>query len=185
MIEFEPACSQMNEVLSGIGEEALTRASPCTDYSVGDLIDHVDQVARLFTALARHDPGEMANTPADPRTEHLGPEWKDTVPQHVWILGQAWHDSAAWQGDAPLPGDLSNQTWGKIALTELVVHGWDIARATDQPFDLSEDTLRPCLDHVTAFLPGSPFPALWGPATQVAAGATLLDQIVAVTGRTP
>jgi hypothetical protein len=30
--------------------------------------------------------------------------------------------------------------WGKIALTELVVHGWDIAKATGQPFDLPEGT---------------------------------------------
>jgi hypothetical protein len=60
----------------------------------------------------------------------------------VRSLGKAWDDPAVWEGMGNVPGsDLSNSTWGKIALTELVVHGWDIATATGEAFDLPENTL--------------------------------------------
>jgi hypothetical protein len=46
----------------------------------------------------------------------------------VRTLGKAWGDSAVWEGTGNVPGsDLSNEKWGKITLTEMVVHGWDIA----------------------------------------------------------
>jgi hypothetical protein len=66
-----------------------------------------------------------------------------------------------------------------------VVHGWDIATATGQPFELPDVTLRACLDHVAAFLPNAPAPALWGPPVEVDRGATLVDRIVATAGRVP
>ena len=108
------------------------------------------------------------------------------VTVHVRALGEAWDNPAAWQGSSDAGGlGLPNELWGKIALTEMVVHGWDIARATRQPFDLPEDTLRACLDHVAVFVPNAPLPELWGTTVEVPEGAPLLDRIAAITGRTP
>lgn len=101
-------------------------------------------------------------------------------------LGEAWDDPEAWQGSTAAAGvELSNELWGTIALPEMVVHGWDIARSIGRPFDLPDDTLKACLDHVAEFVPRAPVPELWGPAVDVPADASPLDQIVAITGRTP
>ena len=70
--------------------------------------------------------------------------------------------------------ELSNTTWGKITLTELVVHGWDIAIAIGHPFDLPEHTLQACFDHVAVFVPNAPLPDLWGPPVEVPQDAALL-----------
>lgn len=175
----------MIAVLAGVTDSQLTSPSPCAEYTVGDLIDHVDQVCRGATALARRA-AELPGTGIGPDAVHLGPGWRDSVARHVRELGEAWDDPAAWQGSGSVPGsELSDEMWGKIALTELVVHGWDIARATGQPFGLPEHTLQACLDHVAAFVPNAPVPALWGPPAGVAPDAALLDRIVAITGRTP
>jgi uncharacterized protein (TIGR03086 family) len=183
VIDLKPACHRMIEVLAGATDDQLTSSSPCTEYTVGDLINHVDEVSRGATALAHHTawlPG------TGPDAAHLDPGWRDSVARHLRELGEAWDDPAAWQGGANVPGsDLSNEMWGKITLTELVVHGWDIAKATGQPFDLPEHTLQACLDHVAKFVPNAPFPALWGPPVAVAPDATLLNRIVAITGRAP
>jgi uncharacterized protein (TIGR03086 family) len=186
VIDPKPACQGMIHVLAGVTDAQLTSSSPCTEYTVGDLIHHIEQVSRGSTALALQDTDELRGVATGPEAVHLGPDWRDGVAQHVRTLGKVWHDPAAWHGSGNVPGsDLSNEMWGKITLTELVVHAWDIAKATGQPFDLPEHTLRACLDHVSDFVPNAPVPALWGPPVDVASDATLIDRIVATTGHRP
>src|ERR1700676_4184396 len=171
----------MIEVLGGVADDRLTSPSPCTEFTVGDLIDHVDLVAQGATALARGS-SELPDT----GYSNLEPDWRATVTEHVRALGKAWDDPAGWGGMGKVPGsDLFNSTWGKIALTELVVHGWDIATATGQAFDLPEHTLQACLEHVAVFVPNAPSPDLWGPPVEVPHDAALLDRNLAVTGRAP
>jgi uncharacterized protein (TIGR03086 family) len=194
MIDLLPAGDRMVEVLAGIGEDRLTDPTPCAEYTVGDLVDHVDQVCLGFASLARREPGEGAGAGSgEGAGEGAGTEgvhrragWRDTVTRHVRELGKAWEDASAWRGSTELSGlELSNALWGKIALTELVVHGWDLAVATGQPFDLPEHTLRACHEHVAEFVPKAPIPSLWGQPARVGPDATLLERIVAITGRNP
>ena len=181
MIDLKPACEAMIEVLAGLADDRLTSPSPCTEYTVGDLIDHVDLVAQGATAFALG-----SSQLPDTGYSHLKPDWRDTVTQHVRALGKAWDDPAVWEGTGNVPGsDLSNSTWGNIALTELVVHGWDIATATCQAFDLPENTLQACFEHVAVFVPNAPLPDLWGLPVEVPPDAALLDRILAITGRAP
>ncbi|MER5394881.1 TIGR03086 family metal-binding protein [Saccharopolyspora sp. NPDC002686] len=178
MIDLKPACEQLTELLAGITDEQLDRPTPCAEYAVRDLVAHVDEAAWGFASLAR----EEDDQPVPP----LGADWRDVVSEHARDLGVAWGDAAAWEGRTPAAGvELTNAQWGRIALTEVVVHGWDLAQATGQPFDLPEPTLRACLEHVEEFVPEAPIPELWGTAVDVPADAPLLDRIVAITGRRP
>jgi uncharacterized protein (TIGR03086 family) len=180
MIDLKPASEQMAELVSGTTNEQLAAPTPCIEYTVDDLIDHVDLVVQGATALA------LGDEFPDAAYSHLEPDWQDTLVQHLRALGKAWDDPAAWEGTSNVPGsDLSNTMWGKITLTELVVHGWDLARATSQPFDLPEQTLLACFEHVAVFVPNAPVPELWGPPIEVPPDASLLERFVAMTGRVP
>ena len=87
-----------------------------------------------------------------------------------WMqLRPAWRVPAAWEGmtqagGATLPAPIA----GQVALNELVVHGWDLARATGQSFDPAESVVRGSYE----FLAASPNPAarthLWagGPGSR-------------------
>jgi uncharacterized protein (TIGR03086 family) len=186
VIDLNPVCERMTKVLAGVTDGQLTNSSPCALWTVGDLIDHVDQVALVFTALAIQDTHRLQNAATDPDAAHLDPNWQESISQHLRTLGESWDKPAAWKGSGNVPGsDLSNETWGKITLTELVVHGWDIARATGQPFDLPEPSLRACFEHVAEFVPNAPVPALWGPSVDIATDEALMDRIVGITGRRP
>lgn len=44
--------------------------------------------------------------------------------------------------------DFPAEAGGLIALTEVVVHGWDVARATGQPCDIDSESANPVLAHV-------------------------------------
>jgi uncharacterized protein (TIGR03086 family) len=181
MIDLQPACRRMAEVLTGVTDDQLKGATPCTDYTVGDLVDHIDEVSKGFAALARKESADNHSDAAPPAHD-----WRRRVTGNVLALGESWTDPAAWHGTTDA-GDLEldNAVWGRIALTEMVVHGWDLAVATSQPFELPEGTLRACLDHVSEFVPRAPVPTLWGPTVAVPDEAPLLDRIIGITGRMP
>lgn len=178
MIDLKPACEQMIVLVEAVAADQLADPTPCADYRVRDLLAHVDTVSTGLVAAAP-PAGEPAPLSFD------GP-WKAQLSDRVRNLGVAWADPAAWDGLSDRAGrQLPNQVWGKIVLTELVVHGWDVATATGQSLDLPEPTLRACLDHVADFVPRAPIPQLWGRPAAVADDAPLIDRIVGITGRTP
>lgn len=180
VIDFGPACEQLIEIVAGIDDGRLGAPTPCTDYAVKDLLAHVDQVAVGFAAVARKSDG------GEEPPVGFGNGWRDQLSTRLRELATAWRAPDAWKGTGKAAGiELPSETWGKIAFTEVVVHGWDLARATARPFALPEETLRACWEHVSVFVPQAPIPGLWGPAVPVPGDAPLLDRILGVTGRRP
>ncbi len=87
-------------------------------------------------------------------------------------------------GGVTLPAEVA----GHVALHELVLHGWDIARASGQPFDSDPGTLHTCLESVSAMYPPDRperREGVFGPAVEVPADAELVDRVVGLAGRDP
>lgn len=84
-------------------------------------------------------------------------------------------------GGVDLPGEVAHM----VALNELVIHGWDLARSTGQKYEADEANLRVSLAMLTPSddnpLPERPF----GPPVPVPADAPLIDRAVAMSGRRP
>ena len=65
-------------------------------------------------------------------------------------LAAAWRDPAAWEGMTRAGGvDFPAEVGGFVALTEVVIHGWDVASATGQPYDVDADSADAVLPHVS------------------------------------
>ena len=84
--------------------------------------------------------------------------------------------------------DLPARMAGKIALNELVLHGWDTARASGQPFDCDPRTLEASREFVT--LMSTPEEeagreGLFGPVVEVSADAPRLERVIGLSGRNP
>ena len=74
---------------------------------------------------------------------------------------------------------------GIVALTEVVIHGWDVAVATGQDYDVDPATLRAVLAHVSRSIAAE---AGRGPVRArgaVADDAPALDRVIALSGRDP
>jgi len=74
---------------------------------------------------------------------------------------------------------------GRVALNELALHGWDLARATSQPHEPGEEALRVSYDLVAATPDGHAREGMFGPAIAVPADAPLLDLVAGLSGRDP
>jgi len=182
MLDLKPAAQGLIDLLGMIDPTEFDYPTPCTEYTVADLLEHLDEMARGSTALASRAPEPVAAGSPITLSDN---GWRDTLSCHLRDLAAAWAEPCAWEGTTDVGIELPNAVWGRIALAELVVHGWDLTQALDRPFSLPEPTLLGCLDHVTEFIPNAPIPELWGSTVSISADAPLLDRIVAITGRMP
>ena len=182
------AADRMTRLLEAVADGSMEATTPCPDLPLGALIDHVGGFAKVFAASARKELGEFTAQPPDPRAENLEPGWRARMTADLSALADAWDASDAWQGMTRAGGqDLPGAMAGRIALDELVVHGWDIARATGQPFDCDAATLREVESTVQQVRDGNDgdIPGLFGPVLAIADDADAIERVLSLTGRSP
>lgn len=185
MIDMTSACASAADLVRTVGDDELTGPTPCSEMSVAALVSHLGGLAAAFTAAAAKQFGDLTDSPPAV-SELLDDGWRVSYPQRLMAMAAAWGDPAAWEGMSRAGGvDFPADVGGRIALTEVVVHGWDLARATGRPYAVDDDVLRAVLPHVTEFASGAPVEGLFAAAIPVNDDAPLLDRVIALTGRNP
>jgi uncharacterized protein (TIGR03086 family) len=187
MIDLEPATTTLTRIVEGLRDDQLSDRTPCLDTSVADLLDHVDGFSLAFTAAANKTtlPGEQAPTPDG---SNLGKDWRERIPSRLAALAEAWREDAAWTGMTRAGGqDLPGEVAGVIALDEVVIHSWDLAVATGQPFSCEPALVDAVHGFVQPFVAQHPegIPNLFGPAVPVSDDAPPFDRLLGLTGRDP
>jgi uncharacterized protein (TIGR03086 family) len=74
---------------------------------------------------------------------------------------------------------------GAVAVNELVVHGWDLARATGQEYEPDPDALAASHDFLAASVGDPSRDSIFGPVVAVPDDAPLLDHAIGLSGRDP
>lgn len=196
---FRGAVDQLVDVASRIGPAQLAQPTPCAGMDVRALLDHVAMALGRTEAAARGLP--LAEWPG-PDTS-AGDDWA----AHLRAAGVA--AAAAWDDDALL-ADVMQLPWDTpagidvlgIYVNEVVVHTWDLARATDQSpawddgvVAVADEAIRqqlplaergPMWDAAKAQLPeGEPWEDPFTDAVPVADDAPAIDRLVAWNGRRP
>lgn len=188
-VDLGPACAGVSALLDGVRDDHLARPTPCPDYTVRELLGHFLGLAEGLGHTARKDLGPATDTPpgSDDTLPELGPGWRALLRDRLGALAEAWRSPDAWQGATRAGGvDLPGGLAGLVALDEVVVHGWDLARATDQAYAPDETSLR----GAHAFLApmagaGEGERGPFGPVVAVPEAAPLLDRVVGLSGRDP
>src|SRR5690242_8567298 len=186
-LDLMPAATTLGLLVERIPDDRLGDPTPCPDYTVGDLVEHVGGLALAFTAAANKDLGAYTNSPPQPDAAGLTADWRARIPADLVALAQAWQQPDAWTGMTRAGGvDLPGEVGGLVALDEIVLHGWDLAVATGHPFDVRPDLLGAVHGFVASF--GSDPQArggLFGPIVDVPADAPALDRVLGLAGRDP
>ena len=159
-------------VVGGISPSQLHDPTPCTDYDVAQLRDHV---LRWLTTFADGFAGQP------------GSDQPETVAAAAGRMDQALRAGAASRplrlGDSAMPGDMALS----MILWEYQMHGWDLARATGQPWSPPAAAARESLDFAPGMLtddyqgPGKAF----APRVPVPGTAPAFDRLLGLSGRDP
>jgi uncharacterized protein (TIGR03086 family) len=186
MIDLTPACRRTAAVLLDVTDDQLRGPTPCEKMPLDALIAHVGGLSLAFTAAARKDFGPLTDTPPAEAAQPLDDDWRTSYPDRLAELAAAFAEPAAWQGMTRAGGfDFPGEVAGIVALTEVVIHGWDVARASGQSYDVDPAAAEAVLANVTATAAEGPVEGLFGAAVPVADDAPVLDRIIALSGRDP
>jgi uncharacterized protein (TIGR03086 family) len=176
--DLGPAAEPIARLADGITERQFGDPTPCSDWSVAVLLQHLLTLTDAFTDGARKTP--RTDTPQP--SADLPPCWRDELRVRLDTLVDAWRDPAAWEGEATVGGvTLPADVTATVVTDELVVHGWDLARATGQPYRPDPAMVRAALGFAEQFadLEGGPF----APSLPVPPDAPQFDRLLAAAGR--
>ena len=183
-VDLMPAVAEASRVVAGVRDEQLDGPTPCADTTVAALLDHVHGLAVGLRLAAEKRPTGAPSASA----EGLPADWRSRIPRELDELAVAWQDPAAWEGTSEPGGVALPATWaGRVALNEVLVHGWDLAAATGQPYAPDPAAVEACLEYNHEFAAAVPEgrDSIYGPVVDVPADAPVFDRLLGLTGRDP
>lgn len=165
------------DVARRIRPDQLGVATPCAEWSVQGVIDHLAGGTRYLAAALGADPSE----PPTPATaDDLAAGFADCL-ERLDDPGALEHRSTS-----PLGFEWSGLEATAGTFMDVLVHTWDLATATGQDPALDPDLVEAC---VAMFLPDMPergrAAGIIGPAVAVAADASAQDRLIGAMGRHP
>ncbi|ABL80898.1 MULTISPECIES: TIGR03086 family metal-binding protein [unclassified Nocardioides] len=161
------ALDQAGDVLDQVHRDVLDRPTPCADWDVAALADHLVATPPNFLAMAH---GEQPDWSAPPHvTEEWGPAFRVAGDDLIhW-----WHEHG---GETESTADM--------ATSELAVHTWDLARAIGFPVErLDPQVATRALEFLRSGLTPDNRGGVFGPEQQAAADAGPYVRLAAFAGR--
>ncbi|MFF0380994.1 TIGR03086 family metal-binding protein [Streptomyces sp. NPDC004286] len=186
-LDLGPQARIVARLAEAVTDEQLSAPTPCPDLSVRNLLGHLLHLSLAFRDAARKDLGATTDTDPGATVPDVGPGWRADLPKALDELADAWRDPAAWTGQTRAGGvDLPGEIAGAVAADELVIHGWDLARALDLPYTPDLPALASAYGFLLAAAEESDGGGgIFGPVIPVPAEAPLLDRAVGLSGRDP
>ncbi|MFF3309699.1 TIGR03086 family metal-binding protein [Streptomyces sp. NPDC002952] len=187
MLDLGPQARIVAGLAERVREEQLDGVTPCPAYAVRNLLGHLTGLAIAFRDAARKDLGPTTDTPPDTGLPDIGPGWREDLAKTLDEFAEAWRDPAAFTGETRAGGvALPGAVAAAVAADELVVHGWDLARATGQEYEPDADALLVAHGFLAA---SAAEPAggdgIFGPVVPVPDDAPLLTRAIGLSGRDP
>ncbi|GHI42229.1 TIGR03086 family metal-binding protein [Streptomyces violascens] len=171
-------------IARGVIPGQLAGPTPCGEWDVRALVNHwvlYTSYGLEHRALRKPLPDELA---ARDFTADAG--WAEQYAAQLDRAVAAWADPAVWEGEFDLGGTaLGAAHIASMVVKEMVVHGWDVARATGQEVRISEESaafvLKVVEDNAELYRQYQGFANPVG----VPPTATIFERALAASGRDP
>ncbi|MEQ8840503.1 MAG: TIGR03086 family metal-binding protein [Acidimicrobiales bacterium] len=170
---------KLREVGSAIDPSQLDAPTPCNDFDVAGVLDHMTALASTFAPMFRGEDATTGNAPGEMTTE------LSRFDSAMAALLDAVQSPGALDRTIQTPsGEMTGADFARLVAFDGLVHGWDLASSTGQEWELADDLVR----EVDAFArraitnemrDGDAFDVEQEPS----GGATPVERLVAFSGR--
>lgn len=183
MHDLTAMADRVGSLVRATTDDQLDDPTPCPDMTVGQVIAHLHGLSIAFRDAAH----KFERQSPPPQGLELPDDWRASTPELLRELAVAWSEPAAWQGTTHAAGlTMAGDEAGAVALDEVVLHGWDLAVATDQAYTVTPEALD-VTETFCASVPDDPSAreGLFGPRVPVADDAPQLERVLGLAGRDP
>lgn len=174
-----------NAMIRGVRADELTKPTPCTEWDVKGLINHMAGTCAFFTARFS---GTEASPPPQGPVDLLGNDVAGSYARLAQELLEAARAPGVLERSMPILGsDLPGSVAITIALADELLHTWDLARALGRPYTMDADLAELVLQAMQQMMrpefrgPGKGF----AEAVPCPDDAPIQDRLVAFSGRQP
>jgi uncharacterized protein (TIGR03086 family) len=183
---MQRACASTERVIEGVEPEQYGLPTPCVDWDVRALLNHVLGTLSLGTALLGDSASEVEMMPGElPRVDLVG---DDPVKRYrlgvETLLAAAGGDALSRSHSTPL-GEMPGAMLGGFTTLDIAVHGWDLAKATGQRVTLEPDLAEEILGFARQTITDATRAPRIGPEIRADENASTTDQLMAYLGRHP
>ena len=178
------AVGPTHQVVANIRKDQLEDPTPCAEWNVSAVLDHLIGGCITFAAGVR---GEVSGAIGE--SGNLGEDHVESFRTASQETLDAVREPGALDKDVKFPwGDTPAPVALHLALADMTIHGWDLAKATGQDFQPEEDIAEAVYGFMsTAMEPSGQMPrgTAFGPPVEVGADASAVDRMLAYGGRQP
>jgi uncharacterized protein (TIGR03086 family) len=151
----------------------LSAPTPCADWTVRDLLNHMLDTQRYFLGAAR---GEAVSPPGPNPPDVLSDDpAADFAGMRAEMLS-VYGDAAVVERTMPALG---------IAFADQLLHGWDLARALGRDATMPDGLAEAAYQAIHGRFTDDQRKGVFGPELPTPADATAQDRLLAYTGRDP
>jgi uncharacterized protein (TIGR03086 family) len=177
---FQKSANATAAIARGIRPEQLDNPTPCDEWNVQDLINHLTGSLDYFKARGLgEDSGPPQSAPPTP--------YDETIKR---LEAAAMATAAAWRRPGALEqtiktgaGDMPGAAMANLALSEMLTHTWDLARATGQRMSADDVDVNGVLAGMKQSLKPEARQPAFAPELQAPREAPPIDRLAAFLGR--
>jgi uncharacterized protein (TIGR03086 family) len=163
-------------VVGGIAPDQLDRPTPCAEFTVRGVLEHMIGGATAFAAAYR---GETAAEPdLSDVLAGFGPALQN--------LGGSMSAPGALDSTVAAPfGEVPGETFARFIVLDGLVHGWDMANATGQAYDPPDELVAAADAFARQAIDPLRDGQTFAEAVEPAPDASPIERLAAYTGRRP
>ncbi len=174
LIQLNELGPLLGGVVGGISSDQLDNKTPCDEFTVRGVLEHMIGGATMFAAAFRGEaPGE--------------PDMSDVLagfgPALGELAGSIQAPGALDRTVAAPFGDVPGETFARFVVLDGLVHGWDLAMATGQTYLPSDDLVSSVSEFATDAVAPLRDGVTFGAEVEAPASATPIERLAALTGR--
>ena len=181
---YQGAVQQLSTKLAAVSANQHNSSTPCSEWTVQSLINHaiaVQVFANNVLSGAAVDPATMSDVAHPLPSEGAGAALKAITDTTLATLRSL--DLAATV-ETPF-GAMPGGQFIMVPITDMIVHAWDVAKATGQNTTLDSGLAELGFNVLTPIAPMGRQNGAFGPEVSVPETASFQDRMLGLSGRTP